>query len=253
MQDVSDTQRMPLASDRPADHLIIAGEAGCADVILSYIRALWTGSSSGRVSFLFQSRLRETEKLEMSQQRIREYPLMMSKSMAFAAIAAIALSTVVLGQDQDLVSTLERDPVALNLLKDIATFNAGLKTIRRPVNEQLRKTRQEAQARGDLHKLEAATQDINAFENSDKLPATFKAAKPELTKQFRRGYEELLEKMVNDFKVTIQEYTRQDKVTEAKAVEELLEKFKAAVRTPPPSWKNDAKKQPSRKRRKGRR
>src|SRR5271157_1114442 len=108
MQDVSDTQRMPLASDRPADHLIIAGEAGCADVILSYIRALWTGSSSGRVSFLFQSRLRETEKLGMSEQRIREYPLMMSKSMAFAAIAAIALSTVVLGQDQDLVSTLER-------------------------------------------------------------------------------------------------------------------------------------------------
>ena len=86
----------------------------------------------------------------MSEQRIREYPLMTSKSMAYASIAAIALSSVVSGQDQDLGSTFERDPVALKLQQDIATFNAGLETIRRPVHEQLRKRRQEAQGRGDL-------------------------------------------------------------------------------------------------------
>jgi hypothetical protein len=176
---------------------------------------------------------------------------MRSKTMAYASIAVIVLSSAVLGQDQD-QGTSENDLVGQQLLEDIAMFNADLETIKKPVLEELRRRRQVAQKSGDLHNLKEATEDIAAFEKSDKLPPTLMATKPELTKQYRKSQEELNEQMENDFKTAIQGYTRQDKMSEAKAVEERLEKFKASCRSAPPCGVKDAQHRPARKRRRRR-
>jgi DNA anti-recombination protein RmuC len=170
------------------------------------------------------------------------------QTMAYAAFAAIALSSAAFGQFGD-PAELEPDPISLKLEMDITAVQEGLESIRRPVLEELQKRRELARQSGDLHRLEQATKDITEFEKSDKLPATLKAAKPELAKQFRKSYEEILQRMVDHFNAAIQEYTRQDRVDAAKAVERQLEKFKASVRSPLPSWAKDAKNRPSRKRR----
>ena len=177
----------------------------------------------------------------MRKQRSLEHLSMMLKAIGFVVIAAIALSGAAFGQEQEGGNNVKSndilgigDPVFEKLLQNIDKFNASLEAVRTPIRQELEKRKQEAQKSGVLRKLEEATKDVEAFEKSDKLPATLMATKPDLMKQFRKGKEQVQQQMVNDFKMAIREYTRLDKAAEAKATEERLEQFKSSLRAPPP-------------------
>lgn len=179
----------------------------------------------------------------MNENRILRCPLMGASVLVYALIAVVALSGTSFGQDQERGSEGESgelgigDPILLKLLQDFDKLKVGLEAARKPVREELQRRKEVAQKTGVLRKLEEATQDIAAFESSDKLPATLMAAKPELTKQFRKGKEQAQEKMIRDYEAAIKAYTHEDKIAEANVVKERLETFKASLRAPPPARK----------------
>jgi hypothetical protein len=123
------------------------------------------------------------------------------------------------------------------LLENRDKYRAGLETVRKPVREELQQRKEEAQKSGVLRKLEEATQDIAAFEKSDKLPGTLLATKPELAKQFRTGKEQLHQQMIRGLEAAIQDYTRLDKLADAAVIREKLGEYKATLRAPPPTQK----------------
>jgi hypothetical protein len=178
----------------------------------------------------------------MNKQLILERLSMTLKAIACVVTLAIAFPSAVSGQEQEGGSTVESDgtlgigdPVLLKLLQNIEKFNAGLEAVRNPIRQELEKRKQEAQKSGVLRKLEEATQDVAAFEKSDKLPATLLATKLELTKQFRKGKEQVQKQMIKDYEAAIQEYTRLGKRADAMAVKEGLAAFKASLRSPAPT------------------
>jgi len=182
----------------------------------------------------------------MNKQRILEHLSMMLKAIAFVVIAVIALSSAVSGQEQERGSNVgsdgtldpqpvaveESDPVLVKIQKGIAKFEASLEGVRTPIRQELEKRKEEAKKSGVLRKLEEATKDAEAFEKSDKLPATLMAIKPELMKQFRKGKDEAQKQMIKDYEAGIKGYTLAGKIPNATAVKQVLEEFKASLRSP---------------------
>ena len=183
----------------------------------------------------------------MKKPSILEQLLMLLTAVAVVMTAAIALSGAVLGQEQkaatvnsnDILGPYdsppkvdEGDPVLVKIKNGVAKFETSLEAVRKPIREELEKRKLEAQKSGVLRKLNEATLDVAAFEASDKLPATLMATKPELTKQFRKGKEEAQKQMIKDYEAGIKGYTLAGKIPDATAVKQVLEEFKASLRTP---------------------
>lgn len=183
----------------------------------------------------------------MKKPSILEQLLMLLTAVAVVMTAAIALSGAVLGQEQkaatvnsnDILGPYdsppkvdEGDPVLVKIKNGVAKFETSLEAVRKPIREELEKRKLEAQKSGVLRKLNEATLDVAAFEASDKLPATLMATKPELTKQFRKGKEEVQKQMIKDYEAGIKGYTLAGKIPDATAVKQVLEEFKASLRTP---------------------
>jgi hypothetical protein len=144
----------------------------------------------------------------------------MTKSAASVALAAAILMHAALGQDR--TSGDKGDPIALNLQKAKAAYEAELKKLQVPVLKELDKIKQEAQQSRDLEKLVAAKDAIAAFEKSNKLPDRLPA------KQFRSSYPKLRDQMEKAFVEAKQAYTSKGKVEEAISVAKDLDKFRAA-------------------------
>jgi soluble cytochrome b562 len=111
------------------------------------------------------------------------------------------------------------DPIALSLGKAKDAYKAKLMEIKRPVLDRLNRDLQAAKKKGSLKALRAATDDITAFEQRNKIPESLPA------KDFRRDYPKILKRMVTAFDTAKGAYTREGKIAEAESVAKDLERF----------------------------